>query len=175
MDVLRQMQAGKSGDTVTISCTADDYVPGFIVAGIQEYGITVIVQEPGGTLRLTPFAVSEINASYHYSFGTIRSLLKAETPASSSSGTVSSSAPESATEENTPEEQPESTTSSSSQPESESTVASSSEPAEPSSGEQDVNEPQAGEQSNPAVMILVIVAVAAAAAVGVLIWKRRRS
>ena len=149
-------------------------MPGFIVAGIQEYGITVVVQEPGGTLRLTPFAVSEINASYHYSFGTIRSLLKAEMPASSSGGAVSSSAPESAAE-NTPEEQPESTTSSSSRLESESSGASSSEPAEPSFGEQDTDEPQAGEQSNPAVMILVIVAVATAAVIGVLIWKRRRS
>lgn len=62
------MLNAKSGSTLQLDVSACEYLPGYIITGVQNTGVTLQLTTPVGKLVLTPAAAKAMNGSYNYTF-----------------------------------------------------------------------------------------------------------
>lgn len=62
------MLNAKSGSTLQLDVSACEYLPGYIITGVQNTGVTLQLTTPAGKLVLTPAAAKAMNGSYNYTF-----------------------------------------------------------------------------------------------------------
>lgn len=62
------MLGAKSGSTLSLDVSACEYLPGYIIGGVQKTGVTLNLTTPAGKLVLTPAAAKAMNAAYNYTF-----------------------------------------------------------------------------------------------------------
>ena len=58
----------KSGTTLSLDVTACEYLPGYIITGVQKSGVTLNLSTPAGKLCLSPAVAKAMNGSYNYTF-----------------------------------------------------------------------------------------------------------
>lgn len=58
----------KSGTTLSLDVTACEYLPGYIITGVQKSGVTLNLTTPAGKLCLSPAVAKAMNGSYNYTF-----------------------------------------------------------------------------------------------------------
>ena len=58
----------KSGTALSLDVTACEYLPGYIITGVQKSGVTLNLSTPAGKLCLSPAVAKAMNGSYNYTF-----------------------------------------------------------------------------------------------------------
>ena len=58
----------KSGTALSLDVTACEYLPGYIITGVQKSGVTLNLTTPAGKLCLSPAVAKAMNGSYNYTF-----------------------------------------------------------------------------------------------------------
>ena len=58
----------KSGTALSLDVTACEYLPGYIITGVQNSGVTLNLSTPAGKLCLSPAVAKAMNGSYNYTF-----------------------------------------------------------------------------------------------------------
>ena len=58
----------KSGTALSLDVTACEYLPGYIITGVQSSGVTLNLSTPAGKLCLSPAVAKAMNGSYNYTF-----------------------------------------------------------------------------------------------------------
>lgn len=58
----------KSGAALSLDVTACEYLPGYIITGVQKSGVTLNLSTPAGKLCLSPAVAKAMNGSYNYTF-----------------------------------------------------------------------------------------------------------
>lgn len=58
----------KSGTSLSLDVTACEYLPGYIITGVQKSGVTLNLSTPAGKLCLSPAVAKAMNGSYNYTF-----------------------------------------------------------------------------------------------------------
>ena len=58
----------KSGSSLSLDVSACEYLPGYIITGVQKSGVTLNLTTPAGKLSLTPAVAKAMNGSYNYTF-----------------------------------------------------------------------------------------------------------
>lgn len=58
----------KSGTALSLDVTACEYLPGYIITGVQKSGVTMNLSTPAGKLCLSPAVAKAMNGSYNYTF-----------------------------------------------------------------------------------------------------------
>ena len=62
------MLNAKSGTALSLDVTACEYLPGYIITGVQRSGVTLNLTTPAGKLCLSPAVAKAMNGSYNYTF-----------------------------------------------------------------------------------------------------------
>lgn len=62
------MLNAKSGSSLSLDVSACEYLPGYIITGVQKSGVTLNLTTPAGKLSLTPAVAKAMNGSYNYTF-----------------------------------------------------------------------------------------------------------
>ena len=62
------MLNAKSGTALSLDVTACEYLPGYIITGVQKSGVTLNLSTPAGKLCLSPAVAKAMNGSYNYTF-----------------------------------------------------------------------------------------------------------
>ena len=60
--------SAKSGTALSLDVTACEYLPGYIITGVQKSGVTLNLSTPAGKLCLSPAVAKAMNGSYNYTF-----------------------------------------------------------------------------------------------------------
>ena len=58
----------KSDTALSLDVTACEYLPGYIITGVQKSGVTLNLSTPAGKLCLSPAVAKAMNGSYNYTF-----------------------------------------------------------------------------------------------------------
>ena len=58
----------KSGTALSLDVTACEYLPGYIITGVQKSGVTLNLSTSAGKLCLSPAVAKAMNGSYNYTF-----------------------------------------------------------------------------------------------------------